>query len=73
MTLFSKIYRTIVPKLEPNCGNTYLTAKAYPGGQMQPLAQGGEGTQEKFMARFAQEIPQFSPAAVNPGTGDLQS
>lgn len=59
--------------------NTYTacaagcSAKAYPGGQMQPLAQGGEGTQEKFMARFAQEIPQFTPAAGNPGTGDLQS
>lgn len=49
------------------------SAKAYPGGQMQPLPQGGEGTQEKFMARFVQEIPQFTPAAGNPGTGDLQS
>lgn len=52
---------------------TYHSAEAYPGGQIQPLAQGGEGTQEKFMARFAQEIPQFTPAAGNPGAGDLQS
>lgn len=54
------------------CAQGFST-KAYPGGQMQPLAQGGEGTQEKFMARFAQEIPQFTPDAGNPGTGDLQS
>lgn len=35
---------------------------------MQPLAHGGGGTQLKFIARFAQEVSQFTPAAGKPGT-----
>lgn len=51
------------------CGQfSLLPRDTYPGGQMQPLTHGGAGEQVKFMARFAQESSQFTPADGKPGT-----
>lgn len=46
---------------------------AYPGAQTQPLMQGEDGAQVKFMARFVHVISQFTPPAGNSGSGNLQS
>lgn len=47
--------------------------EAYPGAQTQPLIQGEDGAQVKFMARFAHVVSQFTPPAGNSGSGNLQS
>lgn len=41
--------------------------KSYPGAQTQPLIQGEDGAQVKFMARFAHVVSQFTPPAGNSG------
>lgn len=46
---------------------------AYPGAQTQPLMQGEDGAQVKFMAKFVHVISQFTPPAGNSGSGNLQS
>lgn len=50
----------------------YQEKEAYPGAQTQPLMQGEDGAQVKFMARFAHVISQFTPPAGNSGSGNLQ-
>lgn len=47
--------------------------ETYPAAQTQPLIQGEDGAQVKFMARFAHVVSQFTPPAGNSGSGNLQS
>lgn len=50
-----------------------IKKKTYPDVQTQPLTHGEDGTQVKFIARFAHVVSQFIPPAGNSGSGNLQS
>lgn len=51
----------------------YQERGTHPAAQTQPLMQGEDGAQVKFMARFAHVVSQFIPPAGNSGSGNLQS
>lgn len=52
----------------------YFQAKeTHPAAQTQPLIQGEDGAQVKFMAKFAHVVSQLTPPAGKSGSGNLQS